>query len=274
MKLNLNRPLIFFDLETTGVNVGSDRIVEISMVKVVPDGTHDTKTLRVNPTIPIPAKATEVHGITDEDVRNEPTFAQLAHGILQFIGNADLAGYNSNKFDVPLLAEEFLRAGVDFDLKGRRCIDVLNIYNKMEPRTLSAALMYYCGKEMEHAHSAENDAMATYGILLAQLEKYSGMPYHDKNGQESYPVVNDVAALHEFSFLNRNVDLAGHLIYDENGVEVFNFGKHKGVSVEKIFKTEPSYYDWMMKAEFPLYTKKVITAIKLRGFNRESVKLQ
>lgn len=273
MKLNLTKPLAVFDLETTGTNVGTDRIVEISIIKIHPDGREETLTRRANPGIPIPREVTAIHGISDEDVKDEPTFAMLAPLLNQFLANCDLGGYNSNKFDIPLLVEEFLRAEVDFDIKGRRFVDVQNIFHKMEPRTLKAAYKFYCNKEIVNAHSAEADTRATYEVLLSQIERYQGAEYTDRDGKISTPVVNDIKALHEFSFQNRNADLVGHIIYNDKNQEVFNFGKYKGRSVAEIFSNEPSYYDWMMKADFPLYTKKIITGIKLRGFNKSSVKI-
>ena len=273
MELNLSRPLAIFDLETTGVNVGTDRIVEICIIRANVNGSTDIKTLLVNPTIPIPAEATAIHHITDEDVKDKPTFAQLAAELNQFLHNCDLAGFNSNKFDIPLLVEEFLRADVDFELKHRRFVDVMNIFHKMEPRNLSAAYKFYCNESLENAHSAEADTLATYKILKAQLDRYQDTEYKDFKGKVSVPVVNDVKALHEFSYHNKNADLAGHIIFDDKNVEIFNFGKNKGKSVEAVFKTEPSYYDWMMKSQFPLMTKKVITAIKLRGFNNNAVNI-
>jgi len=274
MELNLNRPLIVFDLETTGVNVGSDRIVEISMIKVLPGGKTEILTERINPTIPIPAETTAIHGISDADVKDKPTFAQLAPSLLTFISNADLSGYNAIKFDIPLLVEEFLRADVDFDVKGRRLVDVQNIFHKMEPRNLVAAFKFYCNKELINAHSAEADTIATYEILKAQLDMYENTTYKDKNGNITTPVKNDISSLSEFSFHSKNADLVGHIIFDENGDEVFNFGKYKGKSVGKTFSKEPQYYDWMMKSQFPFSTKKVITSIYLRGFNKSSVNLK
>ena len=255
MKLNLKRPIVFFDLETTGVNVSTDRIVEISIMKIHPDGKKEIKTRRINPGIPIPKESTEVHGISDEDVKDEPTFKALAKSLAQYIGNSDLAGFNSNKFDIPLLVEEFLRAGIDFDMSNRKCVDVQTIFHKMEKRTLGAAYQFYCNKELENAHSAEADTLATHEILEAQLDRYSELE-------------NDIDFLSEFSAQNKACDLMGRIIYNEEGIEVFNFGKHKGVSVEEIFKSQPSYYSWMMDGDFPLYTKKVLTAIKLRAFNK------
>lgn len=273
MTLKLNRPLAIFDLETTGVNVGSDRIVEISIIKMNPDGSEETFTRRVNPEIPIPAVTTAIHGISDADVAFEPTFKELAPQIIRFLQNCDLGGYNSNKFDVPLLVEEFLRAGSDFDLKNRRLVDVQNIFHKMEPRTLSAAYKFYCGKELINAHSAEADTRATLEILKAQVDRYKDVDYEDRNGKVSQPITGDINDLHEFSFRTNNADLVGHIVFNDKNQEVFNFGKHKGKPVEEVFEKEGAYYDWMMKAEFPLSTKKVITAIKLRGFNKGSLKL-
>lgn len=254
MKLNLKKPIVFFDLETTGVDVSKDRIVEISILKLNPDGKKEIKTRRVNPEMPIPLQSSEIHGIYDEDVKDEPTFRALAKSLAKFIGNSDLAGYNSNKFDVPLLAEEFLRVGVDFDLENRNRVDVQNIFHKMEQRTLVAAYKFYCDKELVNAHSAEADIIATYEVLEAQLERYDELE-------------NDVDFLAEFSERQKNVDLIGRIVYNEDNVEVFNFGKHKGKSVAEVFKKEPSYYAWMMDGDFPQYTKKVLTAIKLRDFN-------
>jgi len=254
MKLALKKPIVFFDLETTGVDVSKDRIVEISILKLKPDGEKEVKTRRVNPEMPIPEQSSEIHGIYDEDVKDEPTFKALAKSLAKFIGNSDLAGYNSNKFDVPLLAEEFLRVGVDFDLENRKCVDVQNIFHKMEQRTLVAAYKFYCDKELVDAHSAEADITATYEVLEAQLDRYEDLK-------------NDIEFLAEFSERQRNVDLVGRIVYDENNVEVFNFGKHRGKSVSEVFKKEPSYYAWMMDGDFPQYTKKVLTALKLRDFN-------
>ena len=273
MNLNLTRPLAFFDLETTGIKVSTDRIVEICIIKVALDGSTKTKTLRINPEMHIPAEVTAIHGISDEDVKDAPKFAEVAHELLQFLENCDLAGFNSNHFDIPLLAEEFFRAGIDFDLKGRRFVDIQNIFHKMEPRNLVAGYKFYCGKELVNAHSAEADTMATYEILLAQLDRYENVSITDKNGKTSTPIVNDIRALSEFSHATRNVDLIGHIVYNEKNMEVFNFGKHKGKTVDQVFKDEPSYYDWIMKSEFPISTKKVVTVIKLRGFNKDSVKL-
>ncbi len=274
MELNLNRPLAFLDLETTGIKVATDRIVEICIMRANTDGTTQVMTLRINPEMPIPKEVIAIHGITDEDVKDCPTFKQVGHELVRFMENCDLAGYNSNHFDIPLLAEEFYRADIEFDLKGRRFIDVQNIFHKMEPRNLFAAYKFYCGKELVNAHSAEADTVATYEILKAQLDKYHNVSVKDRKGNIVEPVVNDVKALSEFSFSSKWVDLVGHIIYNDTNVEVFNFGKHKGKPVEQVFRNEPSYYDWMMKGDFPISTKKVITTIKLKGFNNDSVKLE
>lgn len=267
MQLKLTRPLAFFDLETTGTNVVKDRIVEISIFKLKPDGQTQSMTRLVNPGMPIPPETTAIHGISDKDVENQPTFAQLAPELNQFLEQCDLAGYNSNKFDIPMLMEEFLRTGIRFDIKKRRLIDVQNIFHKMEPRTLKAAYRFYCGKELDSAHQAEADTRATYEILLAQIERYSGLDYEDREGNISQPIQNDVDSLYQFSYDHRNADLAGHIGYNKAGKEVFHFGKHKGRLVEEVFKQEPQYFDWMMKADFPLSTKQVIQGIMLRGSN-------
>lgn len=268
MELKLNRPFAVFDLETTGVNVANDRIVEISILKIHPDGKKETKTHRINPEMPIPLVSSMIHGIYDKDIADAPTFKELAKPLASFLQNCDLGGYNSNKFDVPVLAEEFLRANVDFDIKNRRLVDVQNIFHKMEQRTLKAAYKYYCGKDIINAHSAEADTLATYEVLLAQLDKYENTTHEDAKGVKSVPVKNDIAALHEFTTMTKNADLAGQIVYNDQGIEVFNFGKHKGKAVEEVFKIEPSYYNWMQNGDFPLYTKKIITAIKLRSFNK------
>jgi DNA polymerase-3 subunit epsilon len=274
MKLNLSRPLAVFDIETTGVNVGSDRIIEICILKANPDGSEEVKTMRINPGIPIPKEASDIHGIYNKDVKDCPSFTEVAADLAQFLKNCDLGGYNSNKFDIPLLVEEFFRAKVDFEITNRRFVDVQNIFHKMEPRTLKAAYKFYCGKDIINAHSAEADTRATYEVLLSQIEKYDGVEYEDNKGKTSIPVINDVQALHDFSINNRNADLVGHIVFDENGVEVFNFGKYKGKSVAEVFQKEPQYYDWMKKADFPLSTKNLLDVIKLRGFNNSSVNIK
>lgn len=251
MKLKLSRPIVFLDLETTGTDAAKDRIVEISLVKVHPNGDEEIKTRRINPGMPIPPAATAIHKITDEDVKDEPRFEQIAKSLATYIEGCDLAGYNSNKFDIPVLAEEFLRAGVDIDLKKRHFIDVQNIFHKMEQRTLVAAYKFYCNKDLEGAHSAEADTLATYEVLKAQLDRYPELE-------------NDVDFLAKFTEQNKCADYAGRILYDSNGVEVFGFGKYKGRSVAEVFREEPGYYSWMMNGDFPKYTKKVITEIRLR----------
>jgi len=254
MELKLNRPICFFDLETTGIEVAKDRIVEISILKVFPNGNKESKTWLVNPEMVIPPNVIAVHGITNEKVANEPTFKELASQIYTMIKDSDLAGFNSDRFDIPLLAEELLRAGVDFDMKSRVSVDVQTIFHKMEERTLSAALKFYCGKSLENAHSAAADTMATYEILMAQLERYPELE-------------NDMKSLAEFTTRKKTADFAGFIGYDKDGDEIFSFGKHKGVKVDKVLEEEPGYFGWLQNADFPLYTKKVLTAIKLRKLN-------
>ncbi len=250
--------MAFFDLETTGVNVAVDNIVEIAILKVMPDGSEQVYNKKVNPGRPIPPESSLFHGIYDEDIKDAPTFKDLAEEVALFLEDADLAGYNSNKFDVPMLMEEFLRAGVNFSLEGRSFIDVQNIFHQMEQRTLKAAYRFYCDKNLDNAHQAEADVRATYEVLKAQLVKYEGAPFEDKQGEVSYPVVNDVQALHDFTNLSKPVDFAGRLVYNEDGQVVINFGKHKGRPVSEVFEVEPSYYAWMQNGDFPLYTKKVL----------------
>ncbi len=259
--LNLRRPLAFFDLETTGLNISSDRIVEIAILKVMPDGTEELKAMRVNPEKPIPLESSLLHGIYDEDVQHSPTFKELASELAAFLGDADLAGYNSNKFDIPVLMEEFLRAGVPFDIENRHFVDVQNIFHQMEQRTLKAAYAFYCGKELDNAHSADADVIATYEVLKAQLTRYADREWEDKSGKRSVPVQNDVEALHRFTNLSRPVDFAGRMVYNEHDQEIFSFGKHKGRTVEEVFRIEPSYYSWMMQGDFPLYTKRCLERI-------------
>jgi DNA polymerase-3 subunit epsilon len=264
MKLNLKRPLAFFDIEATGTNVGADRIVEISVIKLHPDGSEEVKTWRIHPGIPIPLETSLIHGIYDEHIVNEPSFKQTGAEIAAFIGDSDLAGYNSNKFDIPMLMEEFMRAGIEFDLEQRHFVDVQNIFHQMEQRTLKAAYQFYCQKDIINAHSAEADTRATMEVLLAQIAKYELTEWEDKQGKRSIPVVNDVEALHKFTNLNRTVDFAGRMVYNDEGEELFNFGKHKGKKVEDILNIEPSYYSWMMNGDFPLYTKRKLEAIYSR----------
>jgi DNA polymerase III subunit epsilon len=263
MNINLTKPLVFLDIEATGLNVASDRIVEIAMLKVHPDQTTEVLTRRINPGIPIPENVSRIHGIRDEDVADAPKFADVARALLNFIGNADLAGYNSNKFDIPMLAEEFLRAEIDFDLTGKRLVDVQNIFHFMEPRTLHAAYRFYCNTELAGAHQAEADVIATYEVFKAQLKKYEHSFAQDEKGNTYQPVANDIGILSDLSAKSRNVDLAGRIVYNEKGQEVFSFGKHKDKAVVEVFLKEPSYYSWMMNGDFPLYTKKVITRIRL-----------
>lgn len=255
MELQLKNPIVVFDLETTGINVASDRIVEISWLKILPSGQESGNTQRINPTIPIDPKATEIHGISDEDVKDMPTFKDIAKSIARELEGCDLAGYNSNKFDIPLLAEEFLRAEVEIDMSKRKFIDVQVIFHKMEQRTLVAAYKFYCNKELEDAHSARADTMATYEILKAQLDRYSDLE-------------NNVEFLSTFSAQNRNVDFAGRIVLNDEDVEVFNFGKYKGEPVEEVLKKDPGYFGWILNGDFPRYTKKVLTNIKLRAFGR------
>jgi DNA polymerase-3 subunit epsilon len=251
MELNLKKPIVFFDIESTGTNVAADRICEICFLKISPDGKQEMKTRRINPTIPIPAEVSLIHGIYDEDVKDEPTFKSLAKGIMDFIGEADLAGYNSNKFDIPLLAEELLRAGSDFDLSQCRSIDVQNIFHKKEQRTLVAALKFYCESDLVNAHSAEADVRATYEVLKAQLLRYEDLP-------------REVAALSDFSTMNKAADFAGFITYDSEGQEQFSFGKYKGQRVSHVLSKDSGYYSWLQNADFPLFTKKILTAIRLR----------
>ncbi|MBD5295306.1 MAG: 3'-5' exonuclease [Bacteroides sp.] len=246
--ITLERPLVFFDLETTGTNILRDRIVEISIIKLFPDGTHEEKTRRLNPEMHIPEEATAIHHISDEDVASEPTFRMVAKSLYEFLDNCDIAGYNSNKFDVPVLIEEFARVGMNFDVNNRKFIDVQNIFYKMEQRTLTAAYKFYCGKDLTKAHSASADTMATMEVLMAQIERY------DELGQ-------DVASLSEFSSGGRNLDLAARIVLNDKDVPVFNFGKHKGRAVEDIFYREPSFYSWVMQGEFPKNTKDVLTQL-------------
>ena len=255
MKLNLKNPIVFFDLETTGTDIVHDRIVEISYHKVYPNGREEGKTLRINPQMPIPPASTAVHGITDEDVKDCPTFKEVAREIARDIEGCDLAGYNSNRFDVPMLAEELLRADVDLDLKRRKFVDVQVIFHKMEQRTLAAAYKFYCHKELTEAHTAEADTLATYEVLQAQLDRYPELQ-------------NDVDFLAKFTTQSNNADFAGRIVYNERGEEVFNFGKYKGKKVTDVFNTDIGYYGWMMSNDFALHTKKVLTAIKLRNFNK------
>jgi DNA polymerase-3 subunit epsilon len=251
MKLNLTKPIVFFDLETTGVNIASDKIVEIAILKVFPNGNKESKTWLVNPEMEIPKESADIHGITNEQVAAEPTFKELAPEVNKMIGDSDLAGFNSNRFDIPLLAEELMRVGIDFDMKNRKAIDVQVIFHKKEQRTLGAGYQFYCGKELEGAHGAEADTNATYEILLAQLDKYDD-------------IENSVAALSAFSTHGIRADFAGFILMNDEKQEIFSFGKYKGRTVEEVFKENPGYNAWIQNADFPLYTKKVLKEIKQR----------
>lgn len=256
MQLNLNKPICFFDLETTGINITKDRVVEISILKVYPDGREETYTKRVNPTIPIPPEVTLVHGISDDDIADAPTFKEISKEVYHIIKDSDLGGFNSNRFDIPVLAEEMLRADIDFDMKHTKSVDVQTIFHKMEQRTLGAAYKFYCDKNLDNAHSAEADTLATYEVLKSQLDKYEELE-------------NDTKFLAEFSSRNKFADFAGFINYNKEGSECFSFGKHKGKLVTDVLNTEPGYFGWLLNADFPLYTKKVLTAIKLRAFNNK-----
>lgn len=266
MILHLKKPLAFFDLETTGTNITQDRIVEISILKVNVANEVTIKTTKINPTIPIPMESSLIHGIYDEDVANMPTFKSIANSLAQFLEGCDLGGFNLIKFDVPVLVEEFLRVGIEFDVNNRKIVDVQRIFHLLEPRTLSAAYKFYCNKELQDAHSAEADTIATYEVFKAQLERYKDVAIKDKNGKEYIPVQNDVNALHNLTAM-QFADLAGRIAYNSKGEEVFNFGKYKDKSVASVLEKDPSYYDWIMKGDFALNTKRKITEIKLRKFN-------
>lgn len=253
MKLNLKNPLVFFDLETTGINIATDRIVELCYIKVSPNGNEESKSMRINPEMHIPEASSAIHGIYDEDVKDCPTFKQIARELANAIEGCDLAGFNSNRFDIPMLAEEFLRAEVDFDMTRRKFIDVQNIYHKLERRTLSAAYKFYCGKDLENAHSALADTQATYEVLQAQLDKYPN------------ELQNDMQFLADFSRMSNNVDFAGRIVYNEQGVEVFNFGKYKGMPVTEVLQKDSGYYGWVMQGDFTRNTKQVLTQLRLRG---------
>jgi DNA polymerase-3 subunit epsilon len=268
VQLNLKNPIVFLDLETTGVNVVTDRIVEIALLKIHPDGREEEKLQRINPGVPIPPFVSAIHGIYDDDVKDAPLFKDVAKGYAKFIEGCDLAGFNSSRFDIPLLSEEFLRVDIDLDIKKHKFIDVQVIFHRMEKRTLAAAYKFYLMQDLENAHSAMADTKATYEVLKAQLDRYQGVEFED-NGKKTTPVQNDVEALASFSAFDKSVDFAGRIVYDDQGVEVFNFGKHKGKAVERVFQEDSGYYGWMMQGEFPLYTKKVLTAIKLRDMNRK-----
>lgn len=256
MKLQLNKPLIIFDLETTGINTSHDRIVELFMIRIETDGSRSDLYHRFNPGIPIPPEITAIHGISNEDIANEPSFKDKAHDINKFIGNCDFAGFNSNKFDFPMLVEEFYRAGIDFEVSKRKFIDAQKIFHLMEPRNLSAAYKFYCSKELNNAHSAKADTEATWEIIQSQLDKYT----------ELEP---NIEFLHKFSGQNNLADLAGRLVFNDKQEVVFNFGKHKGKRVQDVFKTDHGYYDWMMQGDFPLQTKKILTKLKLENISNK-----
>ena len=255
MKLNLKNPIVFFDLETTGTNIVTDRIVEISYLKISPNGREESKTIRINPEMHIPEQVTAIHGITDEDVADCPRFKEVAREIARDFEGCDLAGYNSNRFDIPLLAEEFLRAEVDIDMKKRKFVDVQVVFHKMEQRTLSAAYKFYCDKDLDNAHSAEADTRATYEVLMAQLDRYPELK-------------NEIAFLSGFTTQNNNADFAGRIIYNEKGEEIINFGKYKGQKVSDVLINDIGYYGWIMSSDFTLDTKNVLTKIKLRDFQK------
>ena len=267
MKLKLKSPLAFFDLESTGINIANDRIVEISILKIYPDGTEESKTQLINPGKAIPAESSMIHGIYDKDVKDAPHFKEVAKTFVKILEGCDLAGFNIIKFDVPMLVEEFLRAGINFDISKRRLIDAQKIFHLMEKRNLSAAYKFYCGETLENAHSAEADTRATYEIFKRQVEKYDGQDVTDMKGNKLGVMQNDMDAVHSIT-LQKMVDLAGRMVFDEKGIEVFNFGKHKGKSVVEVLNKEPMYYDWIQKNDFSLDTKRKLTEIKLRQFNK------
>ena len=266
MHLNLKNPLVIFDLETTGTNTVKDRIVELSMVKVLIDNNTEVKTLKINPEIPIPLETSLIHGIYDKDIQDAPTFKHIAKELAKFIEGCDLGGFNVMKFDIPILVEEFLRAGIEFDVSNRKIVDAQKIFHLMEKRTLTAAYKFYCNKTLDGAHSAEVDTLATYEVIKAQVKRYEGQTAVDALGKPVGKIENDIKILHQLT-ANKMVDLAGRMVFNDKNKEVFNFGKFKGVPVEQVLKKEPGYYDWMMKGDFPMDTKRKLTEIKLRGFN-------
>ncbi|MFA0964282.1 exonuclease domain-containing protein [Roseivirga sp. BDSF3-8] len=267
MHLNLKNPLVFFDLETTGTNISKDRIVELSFLKVLPNQQTESKTMRLNPTIPIPHETSLIHGIYDEDIKDKPTFKQVAKDIAKFLEGADLSGYNIVKFDVPMLVEEFLRVDVDFNVSNRKLVDSQKIFHMMEKRNLSAALKFYCNKSLNDAHSAEADTIASYEVLKAQIERYNNEDVTDLKGNKVGRIENNMDMLHQLTCSNM-VDLAGRIVRNEKQIECFNFGKHRGRPVVDVLDTEPGYYDWMMRGDFPLDTKRHLTIIKLKSFKR------
>ncbi len=266
MNLKLRNPLAFFDLETTGINVATDRIVEIAVLKIMPNGEQHKYVEKINPTVPIPLETSLIHGIYDEDIKDKPTFKQIAKNLAKMLEGADLSGFNIIRFDVPMLVEEFLRAGVEFDISKRKFVDSQRIYHLMEPRNLSAAYKFYCHKDLEDAHTAEADTIASFEVLDAQIALYENLVLKDKKGKEYVPIQNDVKLLHDLT-ASSIVDFASRMVYNDKGVAVFNFGKYKDQPVLDVLKKDPSYYDWMMKGDFPLNTKQKLTEIKLSQFN-------
>lgn len=267
MKLNLKNPLVVFDLETTGTNIAHDRIVEIALIKVMPSGEEIEKTRRLNPTIPIPKETSLIHGIYDEDVKDEPNFKQVAKSMAQFLEGCDLAGFNILKFDVPLLVEEFLRANVEFEVDNRKLLDAQKIFHLMEKRNLTAALKFYTGKDLVNAHSALADTQATLDVFKAQIERYDGEEVFDLLGKKQGVISNDMDVINQLTN-KKMIDLAGRMVIDDKGIERFNFGKHRGKPVLEVLKNEPSFYDWMMKGDFPLDTKRKLTQLRLKGFGK------
>ena len=266
MDLNIKTPIAFFDLEATGINISTDRIVEISILKIFPDSSQELKTLKINPTVPIPLETSLIHGIYDKDVADAPTFKDVAKELFRFFEGADLAGFNVLKYDIPLLVEEFLRVGIDFDIEKRNLLDAQKIFFMMEKRNLSSAYKFYCGKTLENAHSAEADTIATYEVFKSQIERYQGQELEDLQGNKIGIIENDMKKIHNM-INEKMVDLAGRFVFNDKGVECFNFGKQKGKPIAQVLKEEPGYYDWMMKGDFPLDTKRKLTQVKLRGFN-------
>ncbi|TAD99047.1 MAG: 3'-5' exonuclease [Bacteroidetes bacterium] len=269
LNLHLKNPLVFFDLETTGINISKDRIVELSFLKVKPNGEQTTYTQKINPQMPIPLPSSVIHGIYDEDVKDAPSFKMVAKNLANMLEGCDLAGFNVIRFDVPMLVEEFLRAEVEFDIGSRKIVDAQRIFHMMEPRDLGAAYRFYCNDTFENAHSAEADTWATFHVLNAQVAYYKDRELIDKNGNKTIPIQNDMKALHDLTS-SQMVDLAGHIVISKEGAIVFNFGKHKNVPVLDVLKREPSYYDWMMKGDFPLNTKQKLTEIRLSAFNQKN----
>ena len=266
MDLNIKTPIAFFDLEATGINISTDRIVEISILKIFPDLTQELKTLKINPTVPIPLETSLIHGIYDKDVVDSPSFKDVARELFRFFEGTDLAGFNVLKYDIPILVEEFLRAGIDFDIEKRNLLDAQKIFFMMEKRNLSSAYKFYCGKTLVNAHSAEADTIATYEVFKSQIERYMGEELEDLQGNKIGIMENDMKKIH--GLINEKmVDLAGRFVFNDKGEECFNFGKQKGKPMAQVLKEEPGYYDWMMKGDFPLDTKRKLTQVKLRGFN-------